>query len=377
MLLFDLMACQPIGDTANHGGKEYAEAIFCEIIRKGYAVSGIYDSRVNCNRKFLEYCQFRGELIDVNKCTLQESIDSGKYSSFYSAIPYHYDNIRWGNIKFIGNIHGLRDIEVFTDKYEYFYATTFYQKVTAIAKKNSLVKKYKIAKDKARLWKILNNPSFICLTGTMHSKYSILLNFPELESSNIHVFCDPLIIENVSASSCNTIGKYHLLVSGNRWIKNTLRGILALDELISAGKIETKVVVTGVVGNMPWINRIHNKDSFIFKGYVSSNELACLFKDAYCLVFLSLSEGFGYPPLEAISRNVPVISSPLTAIYEVYQDGALYCDPYSIEDIKTKILELEDIKIREQYIKQGCNRFNEIIKMQNEDLSRLVDFIIK
>lgn len=211
----------------------------------------------------------------------------------------------------------------------------------------------------------------------MHSKYSILLNFPELESSNIHVFCDPLIIENVSASSCNTIGKYHLLVSGNRWIKNTLRGILALDELISAGKIETKVVVTGVVGNMPWINRIHNKDSFIFKGYVSSNELACLFKDAYCLVFLSLSEGFGYPPLEAISRNVPVISSPLTAIYEVYQDGALYCDPYSIEDIKTKILELEDIKIREQYIKQGCNRFNEIIKMQNEDLSRLVDFIIK
>lgn len=377
MLLFDLMACQPIGNTANHGGKEYAEAIFYEIIRKECTVSGIYDARVDCNKDFLKYCQCKGELIDVNKCSLQEAVNSGRYSSFYSAIPYHYDQIKWANVKFIGNIHGLRDFEAFTDKYELFYTTTLYQKIIAIAKNFSIVRKYKISKDKVRLRKILNNPSFVCLTGSEHSKYSILLNFPELKETNIHVFCDPLIIEDVSTSACNIIGKYYLLVSGNRWVKNTLRGIFALDELISAGKIDTKVIVTGVVGNMPWVNRIHNKNNFIFKEYVSSKELASLFSNAYCLVFLSLSEGFGYPPLEAISRNVPVVCSPLTAIYEIYQNGVLYCNPYSIEDIKIKILEFEDMKIRERYIKQGHNRYTEIVKMQSKDLSKLVDFIVR
>lgn len=321
MLLFDLMACQPIGGTANHGGKEYGEAVFFELMKRGAKVSGIYDARVYCNEKFLEYCRIQGELIDVNKCSLQVAISSNKFSSFYSAMPYTYDYIDFGKVKFIGNIHGLRDFEAFTDDLESLYAISTYTKFTSLVKKVGFVKRYKMRKDIANLRKILDNPSFVCLTGSQHSKAAIMLNFPEVKPENVHVFCDPLIIAKPDENYENPYGKYHLFVSGNRWIKNTARGIFALDELISSGQIKNKVVVTGVVGNLPWIKKIKNRDHFILKGYVSEEELVNLYASAYSLVFLSLSEGFGYPPLEAISRGVPVICTPLTAVYEIYQNG--------------------------------------------------------
>lgn len=377
MLLFDLTALQPIGKTANHGGKEYGEAVLFEIMRRNIPISGIYNSRVDLNEQFIEYCREKGDLIDNNECSLQEAINSGKFTSFYSAVPsYSYSAIDWGNVKFYGNIHGLRDIEAFTDKYEYLYAQTLRQKIVARLKQIRLVKQIKLSRIIKRLRTIIYNPKFICITGSQHSKHSIMVHFPRKKASDIHVFFDPLIIEKAADTTVNELGKYYLLVSGNRWLKNTYRGVKALDELISSGQITTKVVITGVTGKLPWLNKVKNKNNFIFKGYVSAEELASLYKNAYSLIFLSLSEGFSYPPLEAISRGTPVICSPLTAIYEVYQNGVLYCDPYSVDDIKTKILEFETPEIYSQYVAQSQVRSKEMFKLQEEHLNKLVDFIL-
>ena len=375
-LLFDLTACQPIGNTSNHGGKEYAEAVFFEMMRKGLDVSGIYDSKVFINPKFADYCKKHGELIDVNIRPLQDVINSDNYRIFYSAIPYGYHSIDFGKMTFVGNLHGLRNVEAITDDYEYLYCFTLKQKLFAIAKRFSWVKKHYIKKYLRQTELILNNPSFVCITGSVHSKYFLKSKFPKIEAGKIAVFYDPLIIEDAKESKVNDIGKYYLLVSGNRFVKNSFRGMLALDELISQGLIDCKIVVTGFVENIGYYKKIKNKDHFVFKGYVSTEELASLYKNAYSLLFLSLSEGFGYPPLEAISRNTPVICSPLTAIYEIYQDGVLYCNPFSVDDIKTKILMMEDEKVYAQYIEQGEKRTNEIIKLQDEDLPKLVDYIM-
>lgn len=376
MLLFDLIALQPIGSTANHGGKEYGEAVLFEIMRRQIPISGIYDSKNDLNKVFIDYCKEKGELIDVNECSLQEAIDSGKYTSFYSAIPYSYSYLDWKNVKFYGNIHGLRDIEALTDKYEYLYAQTIYQKIVAYLKRFGFVRKTKISHIIKGLKTIIYNPNFICITGSEHSKHAIMVHFPQKASSDIHVFFDPLIIENPSDDVKNEFGRYYLLVSGNRWLKNTYRGVKALDELISSGQINCKVVVTGVTGNLPWLKKVKNKNNFIFKGYVSAKELASLFKNAYSLIFLSLSEGFGYPPLESISRGVPVICSPLTALYEVYQNGVLYCNPLSVDDIKAKVLSFEEPAIYEKYVLQSQIRYREMNKLQDEDLVKLVDVII-
>lgn len=375
-LLFDLFACQSGRGIMNHGGKEYGEAIFAEIMRRGFPISGIYNPEEEVKSEFVEYCREKGDLIDMRQTSLQDAINTGKYDVFYSALPYSWYNVDWGNTTFIGSLHGLRAIEAFTDKYEYKYANDVKSLIKALVKSIPFVQSYKNRETLNQIGRILNNPSFVCITGSEHSKYSLLNYFPTESADKIHVFYDPLTLEDANAVA-NTIGeKYYLLVSGNRWLKNTYRGIKALDELICAGQVRSKVVVTGTVPGMKYLKEIKNKDSFIFKGYVSSGELASLYKNAYCLVFLSLSEGFGYPPLEAISRGTPVVCSPLTALYEVYQNSVLYCNPLSIEDIKVKILEMENKEIYNRYKARGQEYSYEMIKLQERELPKLVDFIL-
>lgn len=375
-LLFDLTALQPVGGTINHGGKEYTEAVFLEIMKQGRSVSGIYDSNNAINNSYLNYCKEHGELFDINKDTLQNVVRTGKFSAFYSALPYFYQSIDFGNVVFIGNIHGLRSLEAFTDRFEYKYSNSFKSLMKAFIKQLPFVENYSRNQTKKRLEKIIYNPSFVCITGSEHSKYAIVNSFSKIAPERIAVFYDPLALIDPTESNLE-IKDYYFLVSGNRWIKNTYRGIIALDQLISEGRINKKVVVTGVTPKSRYLKEIKNKDSFIIKDYVSQELLSQLYYNAYCLVFLSLSEGFGYPPLEAISRGTPAICSPLTAIYEVYQNGVLYCNPLSIEDIKIKILEMEDEIIYKKYKEKGILHGKFMINKQKEELPNLVDYIFQ
>src|SRR3989338_11426010 len=62
----------------------------------------------------------------------------------------------------------------------------------------------------------------------------------------------------------------------------------------------------------------------IFYGRASDDELAELYQNAALYVFPSLYEGFGLPPLEAMSYGVPVVASNTPCIREVCGDAALY-----------------------------------------------------
>ncbi len=66
----------------------------------------------------------------------------------------------------------------------------------------------------------------------------------------------------------------------------------------------------------------------VFAGSVSDAELRALYEQAVCLAFPSLLEGFGIPPLEAMSLGCPVIAAPTGAIPEVCGVAAVYCDPH-------------------------------------------------
>lgn len=69
-------------------------------------------------------------------------------------------------------------------------------------------------------------------------------------------------------------------------------------------------------------------------------ELAKLYAGAIGLVYASLFEGFGIPPLEAMMCNCPVIASDSGSIPEVVGDAALKIDPESAESIAFQIDEL-------------------------------------
>ena len=78
-------------------------------------------------------------------------------------------------------------------------------------------------------------------------------------------------------------------------------------------------------------------------GHVSRDELARLYRTAAGLVFPSLFEGFGQPPLEAMACGCPVASSDAAALPEVCEDGARLFDPTSVEAM---IEAVEDILAR-------------------------------
>lgn len=69
------------------------------------------------------------------------------------------------------------------------------------------------------------------------------------------------------------------------------------------------------------------------RGLVSTEELASLYRRTACLVFPSLYEGFGQPPLEAMASGAPVAAANIPAIAEACGDAAALFDPSDPEDM--------------------------------------------
>jgi len=73
-------------------------------------------------------------------------------------------------------------------------------------------------------------------------------------------------------------------------------------------------------------------DNVKFLGYVTDEELFVLYAHASCFLFPSLYEGFGIPPLEAMTFGCSVVASNSASMPEICGDAAIYCDPDSPEE---------------------------------------------
>ena len=79
------------------------------------------------------------------------------------------------------------------------------------------------------------------------------------------------------------------------------------------------------------------------RGEVSGEELEALYAAATVYVTATLYEGFGFPVLEAMARDVPVVCSDLPVLHEVAGDEALFVDPREPEAIAAAVARvLED-----------------------------------
>ena len=67
-----------------------------------------------------------------------------------------------------------------------------------------------------------------------------------------------------------------------------------------------------------------------------------IYRGALALVFPSLYEGFGLPPLEAMACGTPVVSSAATSLAEVVGDAALVIDPLDVDSIADGIDKVVD-----------------------------------
>lgn len=69
-----------------------------------------------------------------------------------------------------------------------------------------------------------------------------------------------------------------------------------------------------------------NRDRVVTLGYVDDGPRAALLRDASVLAYPSVYEGFGFPPLEAMSVGTPVVASRAGSLPEVCGDAALFVD---------------------------------------------------
>lgn len=101
-------------------------------------------------------------------------------------------------------------------------------------------------------------------------------------------------------------------------------------------------------------------DRVVFTGPVSEAELAALYRGALAYAFVSLSEGFGLPGLEAMAAGVPVVAARAGSLPEVYGDAARYCDPLDLDSIAAALVEVaSNEQLRKRLAARGRQRAGE------------------
>lgn len=121
--------------------------------------------------------------------------------------------------------------------------------------------------------------------------------------------------------------------------KNLIRVVQAYARLLKEEGTDHRLVLVGAKGwKFSSLYQLLENDPYLrervcFLGYVEDKDLPSVYQGASMLVYPSLYEGFGLPPLEAMAAGIPVVASKISSLPEVVGDAGLLVDPYSIEEI--------------------------------------------
>jgi glycosyltransferase involved in cell wall biosynthesis len=142
----------------------------------------------------------------------------------------------------------------------------------------------------------------------------------------LRVPADPGVFARVPAAP----QRYILAVGSRSPHKNIESVVKAVSRL---GAAALPLVVAGGTNSRIFGEAAPSGAHYHDAGYVTDGELRALYENAACLVFPSWYEGFGLPPLEAMTCGCPVVVSNRAALPEVGGDAVLYCNPYDPDDI--------------------------------------------
>lgn len=207
---------------------------------------------------------------------------------------------------------------------------------------------------------IKNADKLICISE--FTKNELLKYYPNVDESKIEVVYNGFEYNEIALTQqtidstlhkFNIIKDYLLFVGTLSPHKNIERIIEAFNKVRNEG-YDYQLVICGKKG---WlyedifkkVKELKLEKEVIFTDYVTDEELEVLYKNTKLFVFPSLYEGFGFPPIEAMARKVPILASREGAIPEVVGKSAIFCDAYSTEDISNKIkliLKNDDLRIK-------------------------------
>lgn len=189
------------------------------------------------------------------------------------------------------------------------------------------------------------------ITVSNFTKKDILAEFPEISGEKIIVtyesaenFCFIPSVSKEEILSRYGIIKPYLLYVGNAYPHKNLERLLSAFQRIKKNFSDLNLVLVGkrdyFYSRLESFARERGIAGVIFTGFVSDEDLDTVFKESLIYVWPSLYEGFGLPPLEAMAKGIPVLSSDEPCMREILEDGATYFDGRNVADIEKKAMEL-------------------------------------
>ncbi|MFH1367772.1 MAG: glycosyltransferase family 1 protein [Elusimicrobiota bacterium] len=148
---------------------------------------------------------------------------------------------------------------------------------------------------------------------------------------------------------------YIVYVGNSKPHKNLKRLIEAFSLLPEKMRNAYSLVLAGVDPSI--LDEYPDKSGFAAIPFIPDEDLPALYSGAELMVFPSLYEGFGIPPVEAMACGCPVASSNVSCMPEILDDACVYFNPLDINDMSEKIqLLLSDKNLREELSHNGRER---------------------
>lgn len=391
-ILYNLVSVQPIHSAKFHGGGSYGEVVFFALVREIPTMPTkerpklfcVFDSKKQLNGKIVQTCrESEIPLLDLNEISPRDIVLKFQIDTFYTPL-YSLDS-KW-NVpvrRFVFTWHGVRALEMRYSFAGIAFASKISQKFEALVRYRETWKRFFYKPKYELLVRKIINGEVQTMTVSEHSLASIRGFFPELSFRKIPVFYSPMKFLAPSGNLPQGIEskRYFLLTSCARWEKNNLRAVMAFDSLLAdqeriGENCSLKMVLTGVTRPSVYLKNLKHRDHFVLLDYVSAENLEKLHENAYAFIFPSLNEGFGYPPVQSMRYGVPVAASGTTSIPEICGDAAIYFDPYSVSEIKNRLIQFLDPRIHSEFSKRTQKRYIQIRTRQESDLKKIVHYIL-
>ncbi|WP_244833720.1 glycosyltransferase family 1 protein [Clostridium sp. BJN0001] len=210
------------------------------------------------------------------------------------------------------------------------------------------------------------------LTVSEYSKKDILKYFsfyPEnkifvtpLAASKNYVPLNKKYCKKFVENKFNVPAPYILYIGGFSPRKNVIGLINAFKHIYKDLNANYKLLICGSLKDeglrlYNYVKEINMDKNIIFTGFIEDDLLPILYNSADTFVYPSLYEGFGLPPLEAMSCKTAVITSNVTSIPEVTSDSAILINPLKENELEEALLKtLNDSLFRMSLAEKGYQR---------------------
>ena len=161
----------------------------------------------------------------------------------------------------------------------------------------------------------------------------------------------------------NGLPERFILFLGKLEPRKNLIGIIRAFNLVK-NKKEFNDLSLVVVGSEGWLyedifaeaNQSPYKKNIIFRDHITDKDRLLFYNSASVFVYPSFFEGFGFPPLEAITCNVPTIIANTSSLPEIVGRASLMVDPSNLDEIADAMtMAINDSRLRERMISRVLN----------------------